>query len=136
MTAPLTALYAGILGLWLLALAGRVSLLRSKLRVGMGHGNDPLLARAIRVHANAVEWILPMLLLFLVAELDGANRTFLHVCGVSFVGARIVHAAGLSRTSKDSSGRFWGMAATWLVIAALALWDIAAFARSGLAFLR
>ncbi|HEX5865358.1 MAG TPA: MAPEG family protein [Casimicrobiaceae bacterium] len=136
MTAPLTALYAGVLGLLLLALAARVSLLRSKLRVGMGHGNDPHLARAIRVHGNAIEWILLMLLLFLVAELDGANRIFLHACGVTFVGARIAHAAGLSRTSKESSGRFWGTAATWLVIAVLAVWDIAAFARTGLGFLR
>jgi len=136
MTAPLTALYAGVLGVWLLVLAGRVSLLRSKLRVGMGHGNDPHLARAIRVHANAVEWIVPMLLLFLVAELDGANRTFLHVCGITFVAARVAHAVGLSRMSRDSSGRFWGMAATWLVIAALALWDIAAFGRGGFFFLR
>lgn len=136
MTAPLTALYAGVLGLLLLALGARVSLLRSKLRVGIGHGNDAPLARAIRVHGNAVEWILPMLLLFLVAELDGANRTFLHVCGVTFVGARIAHAAGVSRTSRESSGRFWGTAATWLVIAVLAVWDIAAFARTGLGFLR
>jgi hypothetical protein len=136
MIAPLTALYAGVLGLFLLALGARVSLLRSKLRVGMGHGNDPHLARAIRVHGNAVEWILPMLLLFLVAELDGASRIFLHVCGITFVGARIAHSAGVSRTSKESSGRFWGMAATWLVIAALAVWDIAAFARTGLGFLR
>jgi uncharacterized membrane protein YecN with MAPEG domain len=135
-TAPLTALYAGVLGLLLLALGARVSLLRSKLRVGMGHGNDVHLARAIRVHGNAIEWILPMLLLFLVAELDGANRIFLHGCGITFIGARIAHAAGLSRTSKDSPGRFWGMAATWLVIAVLALWDIAAFGRTGLGLLR
>jgi uncharacterized membrane protein YecN with MAPEG domain len=136
MTAPLTALYAGVLGLLLLGLGARVSLLRSKLRVGTGHGNDPHLARAIRAHGNAVEWILPMLLLFLVAELDGANRTFLHVCGMTFIGARIAHAAGLLRTSKESSGRFWGTAATWLVVAVLALWDIAAFGRTGLGFLR
>jgi uncharacterized membrane protein YecN with MAPEG domain len=136
MTAPVTALYAGLLGLLLLVLGARVSLLRSKLRVGWGHGNDPLLARAIRVHGNAVEWIVPMLLLLLVAEIDGASRTFLHVCGVTFVGARVAHAAGLSHTSKDSPGRFWGTAGTWLVIAALAVWDIAAFARSGVGFVR
>jgi uncharacterized protein len=124
-----TALYAGLLGLLLLVLAGRVSLLRSKLRVGLGHGNDPALARAIRVHGNAVEWILPMLLLLLVAELNGASRTFLHVCGAGFVAARIAHAVGLSRTSRESNGRFWGTAFSWLVIAALAVWNLAAFAR-------
>jgi len=132
MTAPVTALYAGLLVLLLLVLAARVSLLRSKLGVGAGHGNDPLLARAIRVHGNAVEWIPPMLLVLLVAELDGANRTFLHVCGITFLAARTAHAMGLSRTTKASAGRFWGMAGTWLVIVALAVWDVAAFLRIGL----
>jgi len=132
MTAPVTGLYAGLLVLLLLVLAARVSLLRSKLGVGAGHGNDPQLARAIRVHGNAVEWIPPMLLVLLVAELDGANRTFLHVCGITFLAARIAHAMGLSRTTKSSAGRFWGMAGTWLVIVALAVWDIAAILRIGL----
>src|SRR5271169_5725833 len=132
MTAPVTGFYAGLLVLLLLVLAGRVTLLRSKLRVGTGHGNDPRLARAIRVHGNAVEWILPMLLVLLVAELDGADRTFLHVCGITFVAARIAHALGLSRTSKESRGRFWGMAGTWLVIVALAAWDVTAMARMSL----
>jgi len=131
MTAPVTALYAGLLVLLLVALAARVALLRSRLHVGSGHGNDPQLARAIRVHGNAVEWILPMLLVLLVAELDGANRIFLHLCGITFVVARIAHALGLSRTSKESPGRFWGMAGTWLVIVCLGLWDIVAVARIG-----
>ena len=103
MTAPVTGLYAGLLVLLLLVLGMRVTLLRNKLRVGSGHGNDPQLARAIRVHGNAFEWILPMLVVLLVAELDGANRTFLHVCGVAFIAARIAHAVGMSRTSKESS---------------------------------
>ncbi|HZI82761.1 MAG TPA: MAPEG family protein [Casimicrobiaceae bacterium] len=130
MIAPLTALYAGLLGLLLLSLAGRVSLLRSKLNVGMGHGNDPSLARAVRAHGNAVEWIVPMLLLLLVAEIDGANRTFLHLCGVVFVVSRVAHAVGLSRTSKSSGGRFWGNAGSWVVTLALALWDVGAFVRA------
>jgi uncharacterized membrane protein YecN with MAPEG domain len=130
--APVTALYGALLALLILVLAGRVSLLRSKLNVGMGHGNDPDLAKAIRAHGNAVEWILPMLILMLVSELDGASRVFLHACGVTFVAARLAHAMGLSRTSKRSSGRFWGAAGTYLVIAALAIWDLIAFLRIAL----
>jgi uncharacterized membrane protein YecN with MAPEG domain len=128
-SAPVSALYAGLLALLLLVLGGRVSLLRSRLNVGTGHGNDAALARAIRVHGNAVEWVLPMLLLLLVAEIDGANRWFLHACGATFVAGRIAHAVGMTRTSKASSGRFWGTGACWLVIAALAVWDIAAYVR-------
>jgi uncharacterized membrane protein YecN with MAPEG domain len=130
--APVTALYGALMALLLLVLAGRVSLARSKLGIGMGHGNDPGLARAIRAHGNAVEWTLPMLVLMLVSEVDGASRLFLHTCGVVFVISRVAHAAGVSRTSKRSSARFWGMAGTWLVVAALAVWDLIAFLRVGL----
>jgi hypothetical protein len=129
MSAPVSALYAGLLVALLLVLGGRVSLLRSKLNVGTGHGNDAELARAIRVHGNAVEWILPMLVLLLLAELDGAGRWFLHSCGALFIAGRVAHAIGMSRTSKASSGRFWGTAASWLVIAALAAWNIGAYLR-------
>lgn len=129
MIAPVSALYAGLLGLLLLTLAGRVSLLRGQLNVGMGHGNDPSLARAIRAHGNAVEWVLPMLALFLIAEIDGANRTFLHACGVTFVASRVAHAVGLSRNAKASTGRFWGIAGSFTITAVLALWDVAAFVR-------
>jgi len=130
--APVTALYGALLTLFLLLLGGRVSLLRSRLNVGTGHGNDPDLGKAIRAHGNAVEWILPMLILMLVSELDGASRVFLHACGVTFIVARVAHATGLSRTSKRSSGRFWGAAGTYLVIAALAIWNLIAFARIAL----
>ena len=132
MIAPVTALYGALLALLILVLAGRVSLLRSKLNVGMGHGNDPDLAKAVRAHGNAVEWILPMLILMLVSELDGASRIFLHVCGVTFVAARLAHAIGLSRASKRSTGRFWGAAGTYVVIAALAIWNLIAFLRIAL----
>jgi uncharacterized membrane protein YecN with MAPEG domain len=127
--APVSALYAGALAILLLALAGRVSLLRGQLNVGLGHGDDPSLARAIRAHGNAVEWVLPMLALFLIAEIDGANRTFLHVCGVLFVASRIAHALGLSRNAKASNGRFWGTAGSFAITAVLAVWDVAAFVR-------
>ena len=134
MIAPVTALYGALLALLLLVLAGRVSLARSRLGIGIGHGNDPGLARAVRAHGNAVEWTLPMLILMLVSEVDGASRLFLHTCGVIFVIARVAHAAGVSRTSKGSSPRFWGMAGTWLVMVALAVWDLVAFLRVGLRF--
>ncbi len=42
---------------------------------------------------------------------------------------------GLSRTTKESRGRFWGMAGTWFVIVALAAWDMAAAMRLGLRYL-
>jgi uncharacterized protein len=130
MIAPITALYAGLYTLLLLVLAARISGLRGKLKVGLGDGGHAELTRAIRVHGNAVEWTLPMLVLLLVAELNRANPLFLHACGSIFLVARLAHAAGLSRASGESPGRFGGTTASWLVIGVIAVWDIAVFARA------
>jgi uncharacterized protein len=127
---PITALYAGVYALLLLVLAARVSRHRMRLKVGLGDGGDPGLTRAIRVHGNSVEWMLPMLVLLLVAELNHANALFLHACGSIFLVARVVHAVGLSRASGTSPGRFGGTSVSWLVIGVLAVWDIVAFVRT------
>ena len=127
---PVTALYAGLYALLLLVLAVRVSRYRMSLKIGLGDGGHPPLARAIRVHGNAVEWMLPLLLLLLVAELNHASRIFLHVCGIVFLLARVWHAAGLSAEGGSSRGRFVGAGVSWLVLAVLALWNIGAFLRT------
>jgi len=62
----IAGLYAGLIALFLMFLATRVSRLRHAVRVGVGDGGDKRLARAIRVHGNAVEWALPVLLLLLI----------------------------------------------------------------------
>ena len=130
MSVPITAFYAGVYALLLLLLAARVSGFRMNLKVGLGDGGHSELTRAIRVHGNSVEWMLPMLVLLLVAELNQANPLFLHTCGSIFLVARFAHAVGLSRASGESPGRFGGTAVTWLVIGVLAVWDIAAFVRT------
>jgi uncharacterized membrane protein YecN with MAPEG domain len=74
-----TALYAGLGALLLIALGARVSMLRRRFKVGLGDGGHVELQRAIRAHANAIEWLLPGLLLLLVAELTRAAPLLLHV---------------------------------------------------------
>ena len=105
MSVPITAFYAGVYALLLLLLAARVSGFRMNLRVGLGDGGHSELTRAIRVHGNSVEWMLPMLVLLLVAELNQANPLFLHTCGSIFLVARFAHAVGLSRASGESPAR-------------------------------
>lgn len=128
-----TALYAGIFALLLVALALLVSRRRRRMGIGLGAGGDAQLERAIRVHANAVEWGLPLLLLLLIAEENRASHLLLHACGIVFILARIIHAAGLSRRSGHSTGRVVGSALTWIVLAVLAVWNIVAFVRPALA---
>jgi uncharacterized membrane protein YecN with MAPEG domain len=106
--------------------------LRRELNIGLGHGGDQRLHRAIRAHANAVEWALPVLLLMLVAESNRAAPLLLHACGIALVAGRVLHGAGLSRTASVSFGRFVGTGLTWTVLLLLALWDIWAFVRGAL----
>lgn len=124
------ALYGALIGLILVLLSLPISRLRGKLGVGIGDGGDPALARAIRVHANAVEWAVPAIVLLLVAELTRAPVWFLHACGIVLVFARIVHALGLSAKSGFSSGRFAGASLSVFVLVVLALWDLWAFLRT------
>jgi uncharacterized membrane protein YecN with MAPEG domain len=127
---PVTALYAGLCALLLLVFAALVSRYRMKFRVGLGDGGNAELARAIRVHGNAVEWMLPMLLLLLIAELNHTSHVLLHVCGAAFVLARIAHGVGLTRRPGESPGRMLGTAVSWTVIAVLAIVNIVDFVRT------
>ena len=127
-----TALYAGLLGLLLIALAVRVSRLRFTLKILLGDGGDARLARAIRAHGNAVEWVLPTLVLLLVGELNRAPALMLHACGLALVVGRLLHAFGVSATAGSSFGRSVGSALSWGALVLLALWDIWAFVRFAL----
>jgi uncharacterized protein len=128
----IAALYAGLVVLLLLALAIPISRLRRSRGIGLGDGGDRELARAIRVHANLLEWGLPAIVLLLVAELTRAPTLFLHGCGIVLLLGRLLHALGLSRSAGYSFGRFAGTALTWIVLLTLACWNLWAFARLGL----
>lgn len=127
MHAPVTALYAGLLALLVIALAIRVSLLRRRHRVGIGAGDHASLALAMRVHGNATEYVPLALVLLLLAELNGFPAWSLHAAGSGLFLARVLHAFGLGRYAGSSPGRFAGIVLTWLVMAALAAALIAAF---------
>jgi uncharacterized membrane protein YecN with MAPEG domain len=121
MTAPITSLYAALAALLLLALAGLVVRARWRYRTGLGIGTEPAMERAVRVHANFVEYVPLTLVLLLLAELAAASAGLLHACGATLVVCRVLHAYGLSQTSGRSFGRFWGTAGTWAVILALSV---------------
>ena len=129
MPVPITALYAGVLALLLVAFALRVVRLRWKFRVGLGDGGEKAMTRAIRIHGNATEHVPIALLLLLVAELNHAGPTLLHACGIVLVAARVLHAIGLGRSAGASWPRAAGTIGTIGVIVILAAVDIAAFMR-------
>jgi uncharacterized membrane protein YecN with MAPEG domain len=117
----ITLLYGSILGLLLLVLTLRVVYLRRTLLVGMGSGEHRRLEKAIRAHANLIEYVPLALILMLLLEQQGAPRWQLHALGVTLVLSRHLHAWGLSRHSGVSFGRLVGTTGTLLVILAAAL---------------
>ncbi len=116
MAAPVTALWAAILGLMSLVLAGLVVRARGTQGVIFGDGANVVLQQRIRVHANFVEYVPLALLLLLVLELNSASALVLNALGGSLVAARALHAFGLSTSTGTSPGRFVGTVLTWLVI--------------------
>ena len=116
-----TALYAGLLGLMLITLSVTVIRHRLRAQVGIGTGQDAALQRAVRVHANFIEYTPLFLVLLLLAEVVSQQAIVIHLLGASFLFGRILHAIGLNHSSGTSAPRFAGMILTFLAIAITAL---------------
>ncbi|MFC6631997.1 MAPEG family protein [Microbulbifer taiwanensis] len=131
MAVNVTALYAGLCAILIIALAFRVVQFRRSKKVGLGSGQDRDSEIRVRVHANAIEYIPIALVLMLIAELCGLAATWLHLLGGLFVLARLMHAYGLTAGQGGyHPGRFVGTALSWVVILVLAVIDIG-FALAG-----
>lgn len=121
----ITALYAGICALLIIALAYRVVAFRRGEKVGLGSGGHHMGEVAVRAHANAVEYVPLALILLMIAEINGLSAVWLHCLGAAFVLARLMHAVGLvAGKGGYHPGRFAGTALSWLVILILAVIDI------------
>lgn len=116
----ITCLYAGLFGLFLLALSIRVIIERLKNQVAIFNDNDYGLGLVIRAHGNFTEYTPMVLILMLVSELSSASNWFLHSIGLTFLISRISHAYGLlvleQKDKKDIRGRRYGMILTFLVL--------------------
>jgi len=116
----ITSLYASVLALIIIFLAYKVVVFRKVKKVGLGDNGDADGLQAIRVHANAVEYIPMMIILMGLYEANGGSVLVLNVVGVLAVIARVLHAFGLSKSMGTSFGRFFGTLITWLLILVLA----------------
>lgn len=123
---PVTSLHAGLLGLLLLVLSFRVSLVRRATGTPLGQGDDPRLLRAIRAQGNFVEYAPITLLLLLLLEAGGAASGVLQILGGMAVGGRVLHALGISPPRERLILRQLGMLLSWAALglaAALLLWQ-------------
>jgi len=125
MQVTVTAIYAGILALIVLALGINVTVHRVKLRISLGDGGNPQMLRMIRLHANAIEYIPLALLLMAIYEFNGGWHAALHVIGLALIAGRLIQTAGMWSTDVAGPGRKIGQSLTTLSIAALALLNLA-----------
>lgn len=94
----------------------RVIRQRREARVAIGHGDDALLLRRMRVHANFAEYVPLALVLMALLESMGANAYLLHGLGVALLSGRLVHAFGVSQERENLTLRVTGMSMTFVVI--------------------
>ena len=106
----ITSIYASLSVLLIVRLTLSVIKLRRKNLISVGDGGIEELQLAIRTHANAVEYIPITLLLLLMLELNGAPNTLIHICGITLLIGRIIHAMGLP--AKNLPKRILGMQIT------------------------
>lgn len=111
----ITALYAGVLGLWFLALSMRV-VRKRQAGISMGDGGDSEMLRRIRGHANFSEYVPLCLILIAANEMLGAAVWLVHALGAALLLARILHGISLSYTEKWFFGRFHGTLLTYIVL--------------------
>jgi len=121
----ISALYIGISALLLMGLSLRVSLMRLRSGVSIGDGDNPRLARAIRLQANFTEYAPMVMLLVLALELQGAPVWMLHGFGGAFLLGRGMHAYGYTRHPPQMFLRKWGMVVTYCLLLAAGTANIA-----------
>ena len=118
----ITPFYAGLLGLGLVLLSVRVIGQRRRAKAALGDKGDKLLQRAIRAHANFVEYTPLALLLIALAEWQGSPGWLIHILAATLVVGRALHAWGISQEPERFVFRQAGMMLTFgvLIVAALA----------------
>ena len=120
--------YSVGLGFLFLMLSVRTILLRGRFGVALGDGQQKLLQRAIRAHANFAEYVpITLVLLFFLTQTD-LHLAWFHGLGATLLLGRIAHAWALSHEPEPHTLRVLGMVCTFgslgttLVLLALKTW--------------
>ena len=122
-----TILYAGLLGLMAVAIAGLAGAKRGRTQISIGDGGDKDLLLAMRRHANFVEGVPLLLILFGLLEMNGVGDMAMHIFGAALVVSRIAHAVGLKADTTQSVLRVGGAAGTALLTVVASIWAIVLF---------
>ncbi|HEY1506368.1 MAG TPA: MAPEG family protein [Stellaceae bacterium] len=122
MTVPFVVpFYAAIFTLLYIGLTFRVIALRNSKRVSLGSGGDPALERAIRIHANFIEYVPLALILLTAMEMQRRSLYVLHILCLLLLLGRICHFLALSRENTANPLRGVGVGLTVLVLVSAAI---------------
>ncbi len=121
MPLPMTALFAGLLAIWLIVLQFKVVGQRRSKRILLGDGGDADCERLIRAHANAAENVPIFLILLGLTEGLGAPAWVVLALGLLFLVGRVMHGVHFFRARKGIALRFYGMLMTLIAIGCAAL---------------
>lgn len=110
------ALWSGLCLLLFLVLSTLVTRQRRAHRVSVGDaGIDPVV-RATRAFGNAAEYVPIGLCTMALMVIVGAPSASLHLAGAVLFTGRLLHAIGMSRSSRPTPERAAGMVLTWLFL--------------------
>ncbi|WP_045376999.1 MAPEG family protein [Vibrio campbellii] len=118
----ITALYASILALLLIWLAFQVIKQRRSNKIAYADGGVAALQIVRSAQSNASEYIPITLILMALVEYNGASVIWIHLTGVLFVVARIIHARGI--LGEDLKGRVTGMKLTFFTMIGLVVLNL------------
>lgn len=121
MPLPVTAIFAGLLALWLTILQFKVVGFRRQNGVSLGHGDSEMGERLTRAHANAAETVPIFLILMGASESMGTPGWVLIALGGTFLTGRILHGVHFFKIRKGFKLRFYGMLITIGATVAMAL---------------
>ncbi len=113
---PITALYAGLLAIWLVVLSFRVISGRWAGGISIGVGDDPMFERRVRAQANLIEYAPLALICLALLENAGVPPYLLHGLGLILLLGRVAHGMALSFNIGGRPARAGGAAATFAVL--------------------
>jgi uncharacterized protein len=121
MSLSVTSLYALLLiPIWFALWIG-VTSTRSVTNTSIGDANSPELLQKIRRHGNFIEWVPFVLVLMMLAELQGVGKTWLHAAGLLLLVGRLAHPFGLKIETAAHPLRYVGNGTNILATAILAI---------------
>lgn len=99
MTLTLTGIYAAFLGIILIVLRMRITIIRAKTGISIYHDDDMVLAERIRQHGNFIENVPHALMLMAIVELSGVSPAMLHVIGGLLLASRALNPFGIKHNN-------------------------------------